>query len=121
MFHIDTAREIATWVRFGIALAALSVSYMWVLWQVHKYEGGLYPENLIPDTVSDDMRRARSFFLKLVLGVAGAACLATWGLSMVMDHSTWVATVWPALGGVLFGMLYGGTTRYHRIRPRDLI
>jgi hypothetical protein len=116
---INTAAELAVWARFLIALLALSASYMFVLGMVFKYEGGLYEEHLIPSPVTDDMRRARRFFVTLTLATAAIAGLGAYGLSFVVDHSTFVNVVWPALGGVGFGMLYGGTTRYDRIRPRD--
>jgi hypothetical protein len=116
---INAAAEATVWFRFFIAVSALSVSYMSVLCMVFKYEGGLYEEHLIPNPVTDDMRRARRFFVKLIFITLAIAGLGAYGLSFVVDHSTFVNIVWPALGGVGFGMLYGGTTRYDRIRPRD--
>ncbi|MBS1991240.1 MAG: hypothetical protein JSS83_12030 [Cyanobacteria bacterium SZAS LIN-3] len=116
---IETAAELSGLARFLIALLALAVSYMTVLFCVFKYEGGLYEEHAIPPVVSPQMRRARRFFLILVVGTAALAGLAGFVLYPLVDHTTWVNYVQPILLGIGFSMLYGGSTRYHRIRPRD--
>jgi hypothetical protein len=116
---INPAAELAVWVRFLIAVLALSGSYTSVLWLVYKHEGGLYGETAIPHPVTSNMRRARRFFVTAIFIVLGLTALAAYGLSFVVDHSTWANFVWPSIGGIGFGMLYGGVTRYDRIRPRE--
>jgi len=115
----NAAAELSGLARFLMAFLALSVSYVAVLVAVFRVEGGLYDEQAIPQTVSPQMRRARRFFLTLVLGMTALAAVVGFVLYGVVDHVTWVNYVQPALAGVGFSMLYGGLTRYHRIRPHD--
>jgi hypothetical protein len=118
---INAAAEFSVIAKFLIAVLALSVSYVTVMGMVFKYEGGLYAEHMIPATVTDDMRRARRFFLKAIFVCLAVSALAGYGLTLVMDPVSWHNIVMPALAGIGFGMLYGGTTRFDRIRPRDRV
>jgi hypothetical protein len=105
--------------RVLIGFIAMVVSYGFVFSMLLKYEGGLFVESLIPETVSPAMRRARRFFLTLVIGTLATTIAASYGLSLVMSHESWFASVRPVLIGVCFSMLYATLTRYDRIRPRE--
>jgi uncharacterized membrane protein YkvI len=116
---INYPAELAVCLRFGVACLALALSYMFVLSLVHKYQGGLYAETAIPSPVTPAMRRARAFFVMVVVAVAMAAGAGAFLLHPLVSTSTWFNVVWPAVGGIGFAMLYGGVTRYDRIRPRQ--
>jgi hypothetical protein len=116
---IDNVAELGVLGRFCIGVLSCSIAYISVMMAVMKYEGGLYDEHAIPQRVSPAMKRARRFFLLACLCVAVGAGLLSWEAHRVLDQATFYNYVWPALGGALFSMLYGASTRYDRIRPRE--
>jgi hypothetical protein len=116
---INYPAELAVCLRFCVAVAALAVSYMFALSLVYKYQGGLYPETDIPSPVTPAMRRARAFFIIVVAAVAIADGVGAFLLHSLVSNGTWYNIVWPAVGGIGFAMLYGGVTRFDRIRPRN--
>ncbi len=115
---INYPAELAVCLRFIVAVSALAISYMSALSLVYKYQGGLYGETEIPSVVTPAMRRARAFFVIVCVGIAAAAAVGAYLLHPLVSPGTWSNFVWPAVGGIGFGMLYGGVTRFDRIRPR---